>query len=250
MSDDDTSYRLYYWPGIQGRGEFVRLVLEGAGASYVDVARLPEGEGGGAAAIVDVLQRNDIGTPTYAPPILQEGKLFIAQTATICRYVAERHGLAPEAADDRLRADALQLTIADFVDEIHDTHHPIAGALYYEEQKPEAARRTAVFLDQRLSKYLGYFERVLAQNAASEARWLVGVDCTCVDLSLFQVIAGLEYAFPNAMRARKSEQSRVIELHARVADRPNIAAYLASDRRIPFNEHGIFRHYPELDVDG
>lgn len=250
MSNDDTSYRLYYWPGIQGRGEFVRLVLEDARASYVDVARLPEGEGGGAAAIVDALQRTDIGTPTYAPPILQDGELFIAQTATICRYVAERHGLAPEAADDRLRADALQLTIADFVDEIHDTHHPIAGALYYEEQKPEAARRTSVFLEQRLPKYLGYFERVLAQNAASGGRWLIGSDCTYVDLSLFQVIAGLEYAFPNAMRALESEHSRVIELHARVADRPNVAAYLASDRRIPFNEHGIFRHYAELDADG
>ena len=250
MSNDDTSYRLYYWPGIQGRGEFVRLVLEDARASYVDVARLPEGEGGGAAAIVDALQRTDIGTPTYAPPILQDGELFMAQTATICRYVAQRHGLTTDAVEDRFRVDALQLTIADFADEVHDTHHPIAGALYYEEQKPEAARRTSVFLEQRLPKYLGYFERVLAQNAASGGRWLIGSDCTYVDLSLFQVIAGLEYAFPNAMRALESEHSRVIELHARAADRPNIAAYLASDRRIPFNEHGIFRHYAELDADG
>ena len=32
-------YELYYWPSIQGRGEFIRLTLEEAGADYVDVAR-------------------------------------------------------------------------------------------------------------------------------------------------------------------------------------------------------------------
>jgi glutathione S-transferase len=242
---NDVDYRLYYWPGIQGRGEFVRLVLEDTGAAYVDVARLSEDQGGGAAAIVALLQ--DVSTSPYAPPILQHGELFISQTACVCRYLAERHRLAPSSEDDRFGADALALTIADFVDEIHDTHHPIAGALYYEEQKQEASRRSGFFLEQRLPKYLGYFERVLSANEASDGRWLIGGDCTYPDLALFQVIAGLTYAFPNAMRGQEKDAPHVMALHHRVADRPRIAAYLASERRIAFNEHGIFRHYPELD---
>jgi len=248
MPDEASTYRLYYWPGIQGRGEFVRLVFEDAGGSYVDVGRMPEEEGGGPRAIADILQRNDIGTPQFAPPILQHGDLFISQTATICRYVGMRHGLSPEREQDRWQAEHLQITIADFVSEIHDIHHPISGALYYEEQKPEAMRRAALFLEQRLPKFLGYFERVLDQNTSSNRKWLVGSDCTHVDLALFQVVAGLRYCLPNALRAAEPDYPMVAALHDRVAERPSIAAYLSSDRRIPFNQDGIFRHYPELDA--
>ncbi len=243
----DTEYRLYYWPGIQGRGEFVRLVLEDAGAPYVDVARLPDDEGGGMGALVGFLKRDDVGTPTFAPPILQHGDLYVSQTATICAYLGERHGLAPDG-DARWQAQYLQLTLADFVAEIHDTHHPIAGSLYYDDQKAEAQRRTAAFRDERLPKFLGYFERVLTLNAAADGRWFVGADCSHADLSLFQVVAGLEYAFPNALGALRDGHPHVFALRDRVRKRPNVAAYLASERRIPFNEHGIFRHYPELDA--
>ena len=249
MANDTSTYRFYYWPGIQGRGEFVRLVLEDAGASYVDVGRLPEKEGGGFRGIADFMKRTDIGTPPFAPPILQHGDLVISQTATICRYLGVRLGLAPERDEDRWQAEHLQITIADMVGESHDIHHPIAGALYYEEQQPEALRRAAVFLEQRLPKFLGYFERVLDQNTNSNGQWLVGSDCTHVDLSLFQVVAGLKYALPNALRAAEPDHPMVVALHDRVAERPNVAAYLASDRRVPFNQHGIFRHYPELDVE-
>lgn len=248
MTDEASTYRLYYWPGIQGRGEFVRLVFEDAGASYVDVGRISEEEGGGPRAIIGILQRNDIGTPPFAPPILQHGDLFISQTATICRYVGMRHGLSPAREQDRWQAEHLQITISDFVSEIHDIHHPIAGALFYEDQQPEALRRAAVFLEERLPKFLGYFERVLDQNTNSNGRWLVGSDCTHVDLSLFQVVAGLRYAMPNALRAAEKAHPRVIALHGRVAERSNIAAYLSSDRRVGFNQDGIFRHYPELDA--
>ena len=248
MANESSSYRLYYWPGIQGRGEFVRLVLEDAAASYVDVARLPEDEAGGARAIVEILERADIGTPPFAAPILQHGDLFISQTATICRYLGMRHRLAPQRDEQRWQAEHLQITIADFVSEVHDTHHPIAGALYYEEQKAESLRRAAAFVEQRLPKFLSYFERVLAQNAGSGGRWLVGTDCTHADLSLFQVVAGLRYAFPNALRGAQQDHPKIVELHDRVAARPNVAAYLASERRIPFNQHGVFRHYPELDA--
>jgi len=243
----DAEYRLYYWPEIQGRGEFVRLVLEDVDAPYVDVARLRDDEGGGVRTLMEVLERNDIGTPTYAPPILQHGDLYLSQTATICAYLGERHGLAPDG-DARWQAQHLQLTLADFLAEIHDTHHPIAGSLYYEDQKTEAQRRTAVFRKERLPKFLGYFERVLTLNAAADGRWLIGADCSHADLSLFQVVAGLEYAFPNAFGALRDGHPNVFALHDRVRKRPNVAAYLASERRIPFNEHGIFRHYPELDV--
>lgn len=243
-----TDYRLYYWPGIQGRGEFVRLVLEDAGASYDDVARLPEDRGGGIDAIIALLRRRDMATPPFAPPIIEHDDLYIGQTATICRYLGLRLGLAPESQSDRWRAEHLQLTIADFVDEIHDTHHPIAGSLYYEDQKDEALKRAQLFRTERMPKYLGYFERIVAGNQASGGQWAVGAHCTHVDLSLFQVVAGLKYAFPNVLDSVSAKYARLFALHDRVAQRPNIAAYLDSERRLPFNQEGVFRHYPELDA--
>lgn len=248
MSARESSHRLYYWPGIQGRGEFVRLVLEDAAVPYVDVARLPEAEGGGVRAIVERLARSDAAPPpAFAPPLLEHGELLLAQTTTICRYLAELHGRAPRTREDRLRADFLALTIADFVGEIHDTHHPIAGSLYFEDQKTEAVRRSRVFLGERLPKFFAYFERVLVQNAAADGAWMLGGGCTYVDLLLFQVLVGLEYAFPRRSRELLGRHPHLQALRVRVEQRPRLAAYLASERRIPFNEHGIFRFYPELE---
>src|ERR1700732_4499069 len=235
-------YELYYWDGIQGRGEFVRLALEEGGADYVDVAREADGEG----AMLRLLDGVDVEHPPFAPPYLKAGELLIAQTANILLYLGPRHDLAPAAEAGRLWAHKLQRTIADLVDEVHDTHHPIASSLYYENQRQEARARAADFLKSRAPKYLGYFERVLERNPAGPAH-LVGAELTYLDLSLFQMLAGLRYAFPRAMARLEPKHPRVVALHDRVAARPRIAAYLASDRRIPFNEHGIFRHYPELD---
>lgn len=240
-------YELYYWPGIQGRGEFVRLVLEEAGADYVDVARLPEEEGGGVGAIFAVLEGEVAGPPPFAPPILKHGDLLLAQTPAICRYLAERHGLAPDAEADRFRADQLALTLADLVVEAHDVHHPIGSGFYYEDQKEESKRRADFFLAERLDKFLSYFERTLERNQASGGRALIGAELSYVDLALFQVLAGLAYAFPRRFAEAIADRPRLSALRDRVAARERIAAYLASPRRIPFNEDGIFRHYPELD---
>ena len=239
-------YELYYWPHIQGRGEFIRLALEEGGANYVDVAWLPESEGGGRPAVQRLLEQAAEGRMPFAPPILKAGKFLISHTANILRYLGPRLGLVPQAEATRLWAHQLQLTITDLVVEAHDTHHPIAKSLYYEDQKPEALRRTADFKTLRLPKFLGYFERVLKGNPAGD-RFVIGKSPTYVDLSLFQVVAGLDYAFPRTMARVKSGHPRLTALHQRVMARPRIAAYLASPRRIPFNEHGIFRHYLELD---
>ena len=237
-------YELYYWPSIQGRGEFVRLALEAAGAAYVDVARRPA-KHGGVPALLKLLNGRALKHPPFSPPILKAGKLIIAQTANILFYLGGRHRLAPKDEAGRLWVHQLQLTLADFLGEIHDTHHPIAGSLYYEEQKKEAARRAANFVRARAPKYLGYFERVLARNHSN--KHLVGKSLSYADLSLFQVVAGLHYAFPRMMRRLGKKHPRVMALHDAVARRPKIAAYLASRRRIPFNQQGIFRRYPELD---
>ena len=234
-------YQLYYWPSIQGRGEFVRLALEEAGADYVDVAR---GKGG-VAALMELLQGKE-ERPPYAPPFLKSGRLLIAQTANILLYLGERHGLAPANEAGRLFTNQLQLTIADLVDEAHETHHPIASSLYYEDQKPEAKRRSEKFIELRIPKYLGYFETVLERNPRGD-KFLVGGRVTYADLSLFQAVAGLDYAFPKAMHRLARRHPRLRRLYDSVAARPRIKAYLASDRRIPFNEQGIFRHYPELE---
>jgi glutathione S-transferase len=238
-------YELYYWPSIQGRGEFVRLALEEGAAQYVDVAR-ESGKGLGISAVVRMLNgRSD--TPPFAPPILKAGRLLIGQTANILQFLGPRLELAPKSEAGRLWTHQLQLTMADFVVEIHDTHHPIAGSLYYEDQKHEARRRAAEFSKHRLPKFLAYFEKVLTQNGGGK-RYMVGTQLTTVDLSMFQVIAGLNYAFPTAMRKAARRIPRLLALHARIPDRPRVAAYLASPRRIAFNAEGIFRHYPELDA--
>lgn len=235
------AYQLYYWPTIQGRGEFVRLALEEAGVAYVDVARKKKG----VEAMVALMEAD--GTPSYAPPFLKAGALTIGQTANILLFLGAHHGLAPRAEAGRLWAHQLQLTIADLVNEVHDTHHPIATTLYYEDQKKEAKRRAADFIAHRIPKYVTYFERVLT-TPGRRGHFMLGARLSYVDLSLFQVIEGLRYAFPNAMRRIEPGYPALVALHDRVALRPNIAAYLASKRRIPFNEDGIFRHYPELDI--
>jgi glutathione S-transferase len=232
-------YELYYWPTIQGRGEYVRLALEEAGADYVDVARRGER---GVAAMMKMMASK--GTPPFAPPFLKAGKQVIGQTANILFYLGARHGLAPKAEAGRLWVHELQLTVADLVLEIHDTHHPLGPSLYYEDQKAPAKKRSAEFWDERVPKYLGYFERMLA---ASGGKFLTGRRLSYVDLSLFQIVAGLRYAFPNRMKRFERKIPELIALHDRIAQRPNIKAYLASDRRIAFNEDGIFRHYKELD---
>jgi glutathione S-transferase len=235
-------YELYYWAGIQGRGEFVRLALEEAGADYADVAR----EAGGEGAMMRLLDGEEVERPPFAPPYLKAGRLLIGQTANILFYLGPRHDLVPASEAGRLWAHQLQLTIADFVDEVHDTHHPIASSLYYEDQRPEAERRTADFLKSRVPKYLGYLEKVLERNKARGGH-LIGARLSYPDLSLFQVLAGLRYAFPQAMARFVPNYPRVVALHDTVAARPRVATYLASNRRIAFNQHGIFRHYPELD---
>jgi glutathione S-transferase len=236
-------YELYYWPTIQGRGEYVRLALEEAGASYVDVAR-QAGKTGGVPTLMKFLDGARIKHPPFAPPFLKAGALLIGQSANILLYLGGRHGLAPRNEGGRLWVHALQLTIADFVVEIHDTHHPIGGGLYYEDQRREAKRRTADFLKNRAPKFLGYFERVIERGGGT---YLLGRRLTYADLSLFQIVEGLRYAFPTAMARLEKKIPHVVALHASVAKRPRIAAYLASDRRIPFNEEGIFRHYKQLD---
>ncbi len=240
------SYELYYWPSIQGRGEFVRLALEEAGAAYVDVAR-SNAPGAGLPALTRLLESTELALPPFAPPVLRAGSLLIAQTGTILDFLGGRHGLAPQEEAGRLAVQQLQLTLADWLVEVHDTHHPIASGQYYEEQKPEARRRAQDFRTHRMPKYLGYFERVLRQNPAGE-RFLHGGALSYADLSLFQMVEGLRYAFPHTMAQLEPGHPRLIALHTRVRERPRIAAYLASPRRLAFNAQGIFRHYPELDA--
>jgi glutathione S-transferase len=231
-------YQLYYWPSIQGRGEYVRLALEEAGADYADVARSERG----MAAMMKMMKSNS-GTPPFAPPFLKAGKLVIGQTANILLYLGSRHGLAPKTEAGKLWVHELQLTVADFVAEVHDTHHPIGVSLYYEDQKGPAKKRTEEFWKERVPKYLGYFERLLESSGG----YVTGRRLSYADLSLFQLVEGLRYGFLKRMKAFERKIPRLVDLRDRVAARPNIKAYLSRDRRIAFNEDGIFRHYRELD---
>jgi glutathione S-transferase len=234
------TYELWYWSGIPGRGEFVRLALEEAGIAYRDIALTENGDEKMMAQM-----KAETHTPPFAPPFLKAGKLTLAQTANILLFLGERHGLAPKALAGRYWVHQLQLTLADLVAEVHDAHHPIAGSLYYEDQKAEAAKRSKNLREERLPKYLGYFDCILARSSGD---WLAAKRLSYADLSLFHVIEGLRYAFPNTMKRLEKKHRELGTLHDRVAKRPRIAAYMKSDRRLPFNTDGIFRHYPELDA--
>jgi glutathione S-transferase len=238
-------YELYYQPSIQGRGEFIRLPLEDAGADYVDVAR---DANFGRPGIMRFLDDSSLERPPFAPPFLKAGKLLISQTANILQFLGPRLKLVREEEASRLWAHQLQLTIADWLHEAHDTHHPLGNALYYEEQTAEAKKRAAIFTANRMPKFLAYFERILKGNA-NGGDFIFGKKMTYVDLSLFQMIEGLRYAFPKTMARLEPQYPRVIKLHDRVIVRPRIAAYLSSSRRLPFNQQGIFRHYPELEEE-
>jgi glutathione S-transferase len=244
--ETDDTYELFYWPAIPGRGEFVRLVLEAANLDYVDVARQPEFEGGGVGVLREMLEADHDQTPSFAPPMLRDGDLLVSQTANICQMLARRHDLVPDDEASRLHAHQLQLTLQDVLTEVHDTHHPISVADYYEDQRAAALQRAGFFIDQRMPEFLDYFERVLD---SSDDDFLLDAGFSYVDLSMFQMLRGLAYAFPNAFETCADDVPGLLGLADTVAARPNVADYLDSDRRIDFNEHGIFRHYPELDAE-
>lgn len=231
-------YDLWYWAEIPGRGEFIRLTLEAAGVPYRDRAR----DEGSEALVRDMAQRK--GKRPFAPPYLAAGDLCIAQTANILLFLCERHGLVPTDEAGRYFAHQLELTIVDAVEDAHDVHHPVAGSLYYEDQKAEALRAAEAFRTARIPKYLAYFEAILAEGGP----WLLGASRCHADLSLFQLVEGLCYAFPQRMRTIAPDYPLAMALRDRVRALPELADYFASDRRISFNEDGIFRHYPELDA--
>ena len=241
------TYELHYWPTIQGRGEFVRLALEAAGASYVDVARGPEERHQGVPALLQLLHDDSAAHRPFAPPFLRDGAIVVGQTAAILQYLAPTLKLVGRSEQARIWTQQIQLTIADMVAEAHDTHHPVATDLYYEDQKPEALRAAQAFCSQRMPKFLQWFERIVQRNPAGD-RFLVGGKVSYADLSLFQLVEGLRYAFPKAAEKVLATTPHVQRLHDRVAALPKVAAYLRSERRIPFNEDGIFRRYPELDL--
>ena len=249
------TYELHYWPTIPGRGEFVRLALEAAGAPYIDVARGAESAGQGLPALLRHLPGGALAarsvtppsfTPPFAPPFLKDGDLLVGQTANILQHLGPALKLVARSERARLWTQQIQLTVADMVSEAHDSHHPVAGSLHYEDQKPEALRRAQIFCRERLPRFLQWFETIVQRNPAGP-RHLVGGKLSYADLSLFQLVEGLCYAFPLAAASALGHTPGVVQLHGRVAALPRVAAYLRSERRIAFNEQGIFRRYPELD---
>lgn len=233
-------YELWYWDGIPGRGEYVRLALEAAQQPYAEMVRCPGVSDRGLAE--DLKRERD--DPPFAPPYLVvDGTTTLAQTANILMFLGERHGLAPGDTVGRHWVHQLQLTIADLVTEVHDVHHPVGMGLYYDDQKAEAARRAQEFRASRLPKFMGYFEKVLTRRGpwlAGGSRW------SYADLSLFHTVEGLRFSFPRRMQALAGQHPRVDALHAEVARLPELQDYLQSPRRLPFRD-GIFRHYPALD---
>ncbi|MGK9286603.1 glutathione S-transferase [Sinorhizobium meliloti] len=235
-----STYKLYYWNGLQGRGEYIRLTLEAAGAKYIDVARRE-----GNLFIKEFMEKSE--RPSFAPPFLDDGGQIIGQMPVILLHLGDKLDLAPREPAAKMWTHQIQLTIADFVLEAHDVHHPIGMGRYYEDQKPEALRRADEFCNARVPKYFRWFESVLARNQAGSGH-LVGDRLSYADLSLFQVIEGMSFAFPKLMSRVKYDYPNMMVLHGRVSGLPRIAEYLRSERRLPPNNNDIFRHYPELDV--
>jgi glutathione S-transferase len=233
------AYELWYWPDIPGRGEFVRLAMEAMGIDYDDRARRL----GADAMVADMAARR--GRTPFAPPYLASEGLVVAQVSNILMFLGERHGIVPSGMGERLWLNQIQLTITDIVAEVHAVHHPIATGDYYEEQKPEAMRAATQFRDERLPKFLGWFDAAIRKTPGD---WLIDHHWTYADTSLFQLVAGLRYMFPRRMATLEPDYPALVRLHDAVAALPGVRAYLKSGRRLPFNEDGIFRHYPELDA--
>jgi len=232
------SYQLWYWPSIPGRGEFVRLALEAAEIEYEDMAR----EQGAEALIADLQGRG--GIRPFAPPYLVDGELCIGQTAHILAFLADRHDFGAGELEVDLQLIQLQLDITDIVAEVHNVHHPVAAALYYQDQIDAAYEAAQHFRDQRLPKYLDHFEAALEENGGP---CVLGDRWTHVDTSLFQLMEGLDYMFPNRMR--ELDYPRLELCRQAMMEIAGVEQYLASDRRLSFNEDGIFRFYPELDSE-
>lgn len=235
------SYTLYYWPSIPGRGEFVRLVLEALGAPYRDVAR-EESVEEGSALVQKMRQQAPFARRHFAPPLLEGDGVVLSQTPVICSWLGERHGLIPDGEQARVEGRVWQATIADIVNEVHALHHPIATSLYFEDQREEARRATREFCEERLDTWLEHLEGGISE----EGPFLFGATLSHVDCALFQLVRGLRYALPGPMQARHTNIPRLSALCEAVAAQDRIARYLESARCIPFNEDGIFRHYPEL----
>jgi glutathione S-transferase len=232
------SYQLWYWPSIPGRGEFVRLALEAAEIEYEDMAR----EQGAEALIADLQGRG--GIRPFAPPYLVDGELCIGQTAHILAFLADRHDFGAGELEVDLQLIQLQLDITDIVAEVHNVHHPVAAALYYQDQMDAAYEAARHYRDQRLPKYLDHFEAALEENGGP---CVLGDRWTHVDTSLFQLMEGLDYMFPNRMR--ELDYPRLELCRQAMMEIAGVEQYLASDRRLSFNEDGIFRFYPELDSE-
>ncbi|KAJ1536472.1 hypothetical protein HK405_015213 [Cladochytrium tenue] len=257
--------RLFYWPSIQGRGEFVRLALEAAGVPYVDVARDAGDRGPGL--LLSTMQAVAAASPAsatprpFAPPFIEAipaaagavgetGPLrYVSHVAVVLQHLATRlpGRLCPEQMMEQ--ALQLQLTITDLVKEVHDCHHPVASALYFHDQRDEAIMHTREFLKTRPQKFLAYFEALAPAPGASAGPFVFGSSISYVDTSVFQVVEGLRYMFPKAAPKLLQATPRVLGLCEAVRAHPGVAAYLLSSRRIPFNEDGIFRHYAELDLE-
>ncbi|KAL8377496.1 hypothetical protein RB595_008259 [Gaeumannomyces hyphopodioides] len=247
MSSND--FHLIYWPGFPGRGEFVRIALEEAGIAYKDTAHQVDG----MSVMQAQLAGDDKNPPVFAVPALRHGDVLISQTPNILQYLGEVAGLAPTAAAGgagRHHVHALALTALDgFGDEVHGTHHPVDVAAYYDDQRAEALRYARVYVGGRLPKFLAYFEGVLAAPTSGAGPWLYGGRLTYADLALYHGLDGVHFAFPKAVaKAKESgKYGRVFALYDAVKERPNIKAYLASERRQKYSD-GLFRYYPELDI--
>ncbi|KAL1639271.1 hypothetical protein SLS58_008113 [Diplodia intermedia] len=252
------TYELLYHPGIPGRGEYIRLVLEAAGTPYSEPAR-EKGKAGYDAVLATCSPSStgdaDGNPPVFAPPALRvpgagrDGKaLVIAQTPNIIQYLAPKVGLAPADEADALHASQIMLTALDLSNETHDSHHPIAVSLYYEDQKDAAKQRAKDFRENRIPKFFSYFERSLKGNEESGGgKYLVGDKLTHADTTVWQVIDGLLFAFPKELEARKEEFPLIFgKFYPGIKEEKGLKEYLASDRRLKYSQ-GLYRHYPELD---
>lgn len=197
----------------------------------------------------------DGNPPPFAPPALRipgegpDGKpLLIYQTPSILSYLGDKLDLAGSNEAEKSWILSHTLTALDLNNEAHDTHHPIAVAKYYEEQKEESLKKSTDFREARIPKFLGYFERVLKGNEEQgKGKYLVGSKLSFADTTLWHVLSGLLFAFPKEMEARKAEFELLFgTFYNSVKEASGVKEYLASGKRKPFSM-GVFRHYPELD---
>jgi glutathione S-transferase len=191
--------KLIYFP-ISGRAEFVKLVFEDKGEKYEFVPY-----DGDKTKYGDVL-------PFGQVPVLQIDGMNLAQTGTIVRYLSKKFGYYPQDIKEATRAEMILDGTFDLIQKYFQT-------IFAKTLSPDEFHKQAI-------TWLGYFDKLLKQHKDGK-EWYTST-FSFADLAVFHVTdVCVHYIGAEILSHVPALKSH----YERVGARPNIAAFVKSDRR-------------------